>query len=115
MCDQLSDELLVDRDGARNNSELSIRWQRRICIREGHVRWAGAPEETPCTPNCVDSALAVHKRMLSVPAIRAVLLNADERDMPNPLDSIVKVQAIASKADTETNILWTVTLLLDFY
>jgi hypothetical protein len=80
-----------------------------------HVTWAGAPDETPCTPNYVDSALTVHKRMLTVPAIRAILLNADEHDMPNPLDSIVKLQAIASKADTETNILWTVTLLLDFY
>ena len=80
-----------------------------------HVTWAGNPEEAPCTTAYVDSALTVHKRMLSMPAIRTVLLRAEEHDMPNFLDSIVKLQAIVSKASTDTDILWTVTLLLDFY
>ena len=78
-----------------------------------HVTWAGNPEEAPCTTAYVDSALTVHKRMLSVPAIRTVLLRAEEHDMPN--HSTVKLQAIVSKASTETDILWTVTLLLDLY
>lgn len=53
--------------------------------------------------------------MLSVPAVRDLLLAADEHEKPNPLDSVVKLQAVVSKTANEEEMTWAVTLLLDFY
>ena len=64
----------------------------------------------------VDSAMTVHKRMLSIPAANDVLQWAEENMMEtNPFKSIYALQAIIDRAQTPERISWAVRGLLDHW
>lgn len=69
---------------------------------EKNIRMA-SNSETRVTKGFVDSALTVHKRLLSSQIARDVMLKLD--NLPNnPLESISKLQAIVSKGSTQVNV-----------
>ena len=80
-----------------------------------NVNWAGDAEDKPISFSFVDSCLTVHDRLLSIPAVRSLLYDCQEADMPNPFDKIGKLQAVVSKAQTEECITWSMEMLADLY
>ncbi len=82
-------------------------------IYSDNIRFSGASESV--TDGFVDTALTVSSRLLSIPAVREVLVSFDsEYGLRNPFDSSTKLQVICSKASTPECITWTVLLLADF-
>jgi hypothetical protein len=73
-------------------------------------------EDTPTSKNFIDTAMAVHKRLLSIPACQALLVEADDRlGTDNPLDSVEKLYAILRKGQTAENLTWTIGLIFDWH
>ena len=80
-----------------------------------HVVWGGDPEDRPSTTSFIDAALTVHARMLSIPVVKALLVDAQEGEKNNPLDKITKLLVIAQKAQSVDRIQWAVEMILDLY
>ena len=53
--------------------------------------------------------------MLSVPAIKELIMKAQEHTMPNPFVKMGQLTAFLHKAVTQDRIAWAVELVLDFY
>lgn len=70
--------------------------------------------EVPTSTTFVEMATSVHKRVLSLPRCRELLLQADESSHGNPIDSVCKLNALASRAKTPENIEWTIELMFDY-
>ena len=71
-------------------------------------------KEVPTCENFIENAAFIHKVMLSNPRTKALLLDADEANFANPLDSVSKLSIVGHKAKGAEEITWTIELILDY-
>jgi hypothetical protein len=81
-----------------------------VCRAYDQVKCAG--NRQPYSPAAIDTAITIMSRMLSIPAVRSRLLEADAWPRgSNPFDSINKLEVLIRKGRDTTAITWLVDII----
>ena len=78
-----------------------------------HVRFVGEEDERPSSPAFCENAHTIYSRMLTVPAVTKLLVDAQEADKINPLDKTSKLLAVCRNASTQETLIWCLQMLFD--
>ena len=98
--------------GKLNHTEVAQLYSQNVKFSEANN--VDGNSEVPTSATFVESATSVHKRILSIPRCREMLLHADESIEGNPLDSVSKLIVLATRAKTADCIEWAAEHILDF-
>ena len=78
-----------------------------------HVRFVGEEEERPSSHNFCENAQTIYSRMLAIPAVSKLLVDAQEAEKKNPLDKTSKLLVLCRGCPTEEELTWCLDMLFD--